>query len=66
MFNFSGKSIWPLSVSILNFPKDLRDKLNIGMHVVAMCSGVFNVFSMYVSYILMYYECIIDVLSMYK
>ena len=39
MFNFSGKVIWPLSVSILNFPKDLRDKLNIGLHVVAMCSG---------------------------
>ena len=39
MFEFSGKSIWPLSVSILNFPKDLRDKLNIGLHVVAMCAG---------------------------
>ena len=44
MFEFSGKSIWPLSVSILNFPKDLRDKLNIGLHVIAMCTGL-NVFS---------------------
>ncbi len=39
MFNHSGKVIWPLAVSILNFPKDLRDKLNIGLHVIAMCSG---------------------------
>ena len=39
MFEFSGKVIWPLAVSILNFPKDLRDKMNIGLHVVAMCTG---------------------------
>ena len=39
MFEFSGKSIWPLSITILNFPKDLRDKLNIGFHVIATCSG---------------------------
>jgi hypothetical protein len=45
MFNYSLKTIWPLSVSILNFPKDLRDKMNIGLHVVAMCSG--DVFVMY-------------------
>ena len=40
IFEFSGKSIWPLAVSILNFPKDLRDKMNIGLHVVAMCTGI--------------------------
>jgi hypothetical protein len=39
MFNKSGKVIWPLCISILNFPKDLRDKLNIGLHVIAMCTG---------------------------
>ena len=39
MFEFSGKVIWPLAVSILNFPKDLRDKMNIGLHVIAMCTG---------------------------
>ena len=37
MFNKSGKCIWPLSVSIINFPHELRIKLNIGMHVIAMC-----------------------------
>jgi hypothetical protein len=41
MFELSEKQIWPLSISILNFPKDLRDKLNIGFHVVAMCSGLY-------------------------
>ena len=41
MFEFSGKQIWPLSVSILNFPKDLRDKLNIGLHVIVMCAGLY-------------------------
>jgi hypothetical protein len=40
MFEFSSKSIMPLAVSILNFPKDLRDKMNIGLHVVAMCTGI--------------------------
>ena len=39
MFNKSGKCIWPLSISILNFPQELRTKLNIGLHVVAMCTG---------------------------
>ena len=75
MFNKSGKSIWPLSVSILNFPKDLRDKLNIGLHVVAMCSGkniiicISHVFPMYLSCILyvslMYFVCISHVFRMY-
>ena len=60
MFEFSGKVIWPLAVSILNFPKDLRDKLNIGLHVVALCSGIYlkHVF-------LMYLQCIFDVFAMY-
>ena len=61
MFNFSGKVIWPLAVSILNFPKDLRDKLNIRLHVIAMCSGIcfFNVFSMY-------FQCINDVFVLHN
>ncbi len=56
MFNYSMKSIWPLSVSILNFPKELRDKMNIGLHVVAMCSGVRRVCFVHVS--VMYLSCI--------
>ena len=40
LHEFSGKCIWPLCISIVNFPKDLRDKLNIGLHVVSMCSGI--------------------------
>ena len=36
-FNFSGKSFWPGCVSILNFPKDLRSKMHIGMHVISLC-----------------------------
>jgi hypothetical protein len=39
IFNFSGKSMWPLAVSILNFPKDIRDKVNIGLHVLSLCKG---------------------------
>lgn len=39
IFNFSGKSMWPLAVSILNFPKDIRDKINIGLHVLSLCKG---------------------------
>ncbi len=39
MFNYIMKSIWPLSVLILNFPKELKNKMNIGLHVVAMCVG---------------------------
>jgi hypothetical protein len=38
-FNFSGKSFWPGCVSILNFPKDLRSKLHIGLFVVSLCDG---------------------------
>ena len=65
MFEFSGKSIWPLAVSILNFPKDLRDKMNIGLHVVAMCIGIclFCIFS-YVSCLLIVLNCEINVLNM--
>ena len=71
MFNYSMKSIWPLSVSVLNFPKDLRDKMNIGLHVVAMCSGdVFvccsHALSMsFVCYcLLIVFNCEINVLNM--
>ena len=39
-FTFSGKSFWPGCVSILNFPKDLRSKMHIGMHVVTFCNGI--------------------------
>ena len=65
MFEFSGKSIWPLAVSILNFPKDLRDKMNIGLHVVAMCTGIclFSKFS-YASCLLIVLNCEINVLNM--
>ncbi len=65
MFEFSGKSIWPLAVSILNFPKDLRDKMNIGLHVVAMCTGI-CLFCMLsnVSCLLIVYYCEINVLNM--
>jgi len=41
-FNFSGKSFWPGCVSIINFPKDLRSKLHIGMHVVTLCEGLYH------------------------
>ena len=40
-FTFSGKSFWPGCFSILNFPKDLRGKLHIGMHVTTLCAGTF-------------------------
>lgn len=38
-FNFSGKSMWPLAYSILNFPSDLRNKLFLGLFVAALCEG---------------------------
>ena len=38
-FNFSGKSFWPGCISILNFPKDIRSKMHIGMHVISLCEG---------------------------
>ena len=62
MFNFSGKTIWPLSVSVLNLPKDLRDKMNIGLHVVAMCSG--NLTLCITHAYLMLYSCISHVILM--
>ena len=40
-FSFSGKSMWPLAYSILNFPKDLRSKLFIGLFVASLCEGMF-------------------------
>jgi len=39
VFNFSGKSMWPLAISIINFPKDIRDKINLGLHVLSLCKG---------------------------
>jgi hypothetical protein len=42
MANQTGKSMWPLCVSIINFPKDLRNKVNIGMHVTSLCTGNSN------------------------
>lgn len=38
-FNFSGKSMWPLAYSIVNFPSDLRNKLFISLFVAALCEG---------------------------
>ncbi len=38
-FNLSGESFWPGCYSILNFPIDIRSKLNIGLHVVTLCNG---------------------------
>lgn len=39
MFNYSGKSMWPLCYSIMNFPPSLRDKPHIGMHMAAFDDG---------------------------
>ena len=41
-FTFSGKSFWSGCFSILNFPKDLRGKLHVGMHVTTLCAGTLN------------------------
>ena len=37
--DYANKTFWPLLVCILNFPKDLRDKLNLEMHMVALYGG---------------------------
>ena len=34
-----NKPFWPSSISILNFPIDLRSKMYIGMHLVTLCTG---------------------------
>jgi hypothetical protein len=39
MFNFSGKSMWPVCYCIMNFPPSLRDKMHIGMHVASFDNG---------------------------
>jgi hypothetical protein len=39
MFNYSGKSMWPLAWSILNFPPNLRDKMHLGMHLASFDTG---------------------------
>jgi hypothetical protein len=33
MFNYSGKSMWPLCYSIMNLPPSLRDKPHIGEYM---------------------------------
>ena len=39
MFNFSGKSMWPLCYCIMNLPPSFRDKMHIGMHVASFDNG---------------------------
>jgi hypothetical protein len=39
MFNYSGKSMWPLAWSIINFPPNLRDKIHLGMHLASFDTG---------------------------
>ena len=39
MFNFSGKSMWPVCYCIMNLPPSLRDKMHIGMHVASFDNG---------------------------
>jgi hypothetical protein len=39
MFNFSGKSMWPLCYCIMNFPPASRDKVHVGMHVASFDDG---------------------------
>ena len=39
MFNYSGKSMWPLCYSIMNFPPTLRDKPHVGKsHPSPLCT----------------------------
>ena len=48
----SVKPFWPLCVSILNFPRDLRDKVNLGMHVVGLCGGCYkNLYAIRIKYV---------------
>ena len=39
MFNFSGKSMWPICYCIMNLPPSLRDKMHVGMHVASFDNG---------------------------
>ena len=39
LYNHSGKSIWPVTWSLLNFPPELRDKLHLGMHCASFDDG---------------------------
>ena len=43
-FNFSGKSFWPSTVAILNFPIDARKKMNLGLHLVTLCDGMYDMY----------------------
>jgi hypothetical protein len=38
MFNYSGKSMWPLCYSIMALPPSLRDKPHIGMSDAMLCT----------------------------
>ena len=38
MFNYSGKSMWPLCYSIMTLPPSLRDKPHIGMCDAILCT----------------------------
>jgi hypothetical protein len=39
LFNHSGKSVWPITWSIMNFPPELRDKLHVGLHCASFDDG---------------------------
>jgi hypothetical protein len=47
MFNYSGKSMWSLCYSIMNFPFSLRDSLPIGMHMAAFDDGSMSSLAMF-------------------
>jgi hypothetical protein len=39
MFNYSGKSMWPVLYCIMNLPPALRKKVHIGMHMASFDEG---------------------------
>jgi hypothetical protein len=39
VFTQSGKSFWPVFVSIMNLPEQLRDKIFFGLHLLALDDG---------------------------
>jgi hypothetical protein len=45
MFNYSGKSMWPLCYSIMNLPPSLRDKPHVGkcsLHIIHFYSILYT------------------------
>ncbi len=58
MFNYSGKSMWPLCYSIMAFPPSLRDKPHIGMSDAMLCTYMIlfhvHVITSYFMYMLFY------------